>query len=906
MSREQLSQDRPVASVAKWANRARTMAKQAEQPGLEIFLGIGGDALRSASEATRGVAWNKALLLITRVLLRRAAEFRGLVEKSETTELSLEAAATWSSKQATTTDPVMAPLFEPYSLESPGLHQAVAGLRGCLREDSQAPMLGALFENLLAKMPRYRERRGWILEHSSRRRTQGVFFTPPPAIRFLVRTALGPVAERCRDAQDVLHIRVVDPAVGAGFFLLEALDLLANSLRVMAPEMTPLNARRQVAQACLAGVDVDAGAVALARALIWLRVGDPLLEPASVAPLLVPGDALTGPPIPGQDGERLENDDLSETGVDWGAQFPGVFDAQSPRGRSGFDVVISNPPWGRFRPEIKAFHLQYDEDLKDFQGDSLRAKINRLEVDDGYISAAWEKHKAARLAMARNLRANGAYAAQSVLVQGRRTGGDSDAYKYFLERSVHLLHSTGRLGLVLPEAWLRTEGATGLRRLLFDRGQVEKLLCFENRERHFPIHAMFRYSLLCWQKGGKSGIRSAKFGLKSLKHVREHESMDNGGPSFSEKWMKSFGGPLMLLPAVKTPRDKELFAKLVAAFPPLGSQESGPWRVRFVRELDITNDRSLFLTADLLESRGWQRTGVGWKNAEGKRAFPLYEGRMVHQHDHAAKGYRGGGGRKAKWVPLPLERKALESHYWVIEEDVREKVDALEAARAGFCDITGHANERTAIAALIPARCPAGNKVPTLRFNDPDPRLHLIWVALANSFIIDWLLRRLVDTTVNFFHWKQIPFPRLDPSGGKGEALWSMAAELASIEQSHASFLRDLKYSRFQGTDTQQRGHDWHSRARLRAHIDAIAAELFEVGPEELSLILRDFSLLDRNQPPLPGEPASTITQDLLLLTVHERAGTVRSEDVQALSCRVQRAEALGAAAYVPSEHART
>ena len=62
--------------------------------------------------------------------------------------------------------------------------------------------------------------------------------------------------------------------------------------------------------------------------------------------------------------------------------------------------------------------------------------------------------------------------------------------------------------------------------------------------------------------------------------------------------------------------------------------------------------------------------------------------------------------------------------------------------------------------------------------------------------------------------------------------------------------------------------------------IDAVVAELFELTPSEYAYILSTFPLLDRDQPPLPGDHRvrptnkgidrrrqSFITRDLALLT---------------------------------------
>lgn len=122
------------------------------------------------------------------------------------------------------------------------------------------------------------------------RRAQGTHFTP--------RAITERVVARALDALDVrdgaaLSIRVLDPAMGAGAFLCEALrQLVARSGLQDGPE-----ARRKVALQCLRGVDKDTAAVAAARESLWAAVGDPSLDPTAFDETLIAGDALFDSPF---------------------------------------------------------------------------------------------------------------------------------------------------------------------------------------------------------------------------------------------------------------------------------------------------------------------------------------------------------------------------------------------------------------------------------------------------------------------------------------------------------------------------------------------------------------------------------------------------------------------------------
>lgn len=64
------------------------------------------------------------------------------------------------------------------------------------------------------------------------------------------------------------------------------------------------------------------------------------------------------------------------------------------------------------------------------------------------------------------------------------------------------------------------------------------------------------------------------------------------------------------------------------------------------------------------------------------------------------------------------------------------------------------------LAALIPAGVVCGNKVPTVCFpDDPTEDRLFLWLAIVNSIPFDWLLRRVLTTTINDFVLLSIALP---------------------------------------------------------------------------------------------------------------------------------------------------
>ncbi len=106
--------------------------------------------------------------------------------------------------------------------------------------------------------------------------------------------------------------------------------------------------------------------------------------------------------------------------------------------------------------------------------------------------------------------------------------------------------------------------------------------------------------------------------------------------------------------------------------------------------------------------------------------------------------------------------------------------------RAGYCDIAGQTNERAMMSAAIPAGVVCGNKVPTIIFpgKEGEKRLYF-FVGVTNSFVFDWILRRVLSTTVNYFLLFSLPMPKAELENRLLHNLNSLSAPNATGFQKH-------------------------------------------------------------------------------------------------------------------------
>ncbi len=153
------------------------------------------------------------------------------------------------------------------------------------KAETQEELLAALEKKIAHNATPYVVPAGaMILQPSQERRKTGSHYTPRSFTEPIVRRTLAPIIEELGDRpkpEQILELKVCDPAVGSGAFLVEACRQLGDALveawhtHKTLPIIPPdedelLHARRLVAQRCLYGVDRNPMAADLAKLSLWL------------------------------------------------------------------------------------------------------------------------------------------------------------------------------------------------------------------------------------------------------------------------------------------------------------------------------------------------------------------------------------------------------------------------------------------------------------------------------------------------------------------------------------------------------------------------------------------------------------------------------------------------------------
>ncbi len=171
-----------------------------------------------------------------------------------------------------------------------------------------AELCVALDKKLSPHTPQGLQPGSLILQPTAERRRSGSHYTPRALTEPIVAEAFRPWLERCNHlptADQILALKVCDPAMGSGAFLVAVCRFLAGWLvqaweREGYPESFRQEwdkdnyARRLVAQRCLYGVDKNPFAVNLAKLSLWLVTLSKELPFTFVDHALKCGDSLVG------------------------------------------------------------------------------------------------------------------------------------------------------------------------------------------------------------------------------------------------------------------------------------------------------------------------------------------------------------------------------------------------------------------------------------------------------------------------------------------------------------------------------------------------------------------------------------------------------------------------------------
>jgi hypothetical protein len=293
----------------------------------------------------------------------------------------------------------------------------------------------------------------------SKRKRDGVYYTPENIVNYLVEQTLGPwfadakaacgypdegaptVAAVAAYMKRLERIRIVDPACGSGAFLISAFRRLLAERMEAARDMekarggvtgaigeAPLIA--EILRENIYGVDINPASVEIAKLALWLHSARASTPLSSLERTIRIGNSLVGEDFwAGR--QRRAADEERVRSFDWRAAFPEIW----PGGHEGgFDIVLGNPPYVKLQ--------------------------NLMKVDPDVV------------AYLSGLRGTDTYASTQT--------GNFDLYLPFIEKGVRLLGPGGRMAFIAPSLWPVNEYGKGLRGFVHRGRHLDRWLDFKS------------------------------------------------------------------------------------------------------------------------------------------------------------------------------------------------------------------------------------------------------------------------------------------------------------------------------------------------------------------------------------------------------------------------------------------
>ncbi|MBL9103175.1 MAG: hypothetical protein JNL82_19675 [Myxococcales bacterium] len=511
----------------------------------------------------------------------------------------------------------------------------------------------------------------------------------------------------------------------------------------------------------------------------------------------------------------------------WHLAFPRALAA------GGFDLVLGNPPWETLSPDAKEFFAADAPQLRT----SDRAAQQRLLRDllaEPALAARWTRHRRRLYALAQFFRSSGRYRLHA---DGNLAKGDLNLYRQFVELALALTRPGGSTAQLVPEGLVNGPNCTAIRRALFERHALTDLLGFENtRGRWFPgVHTAAKFTLYAARAGGPTHEFAAAFNLRGDADLA---AARRGALRVPVAAVRALAPDTLAVLELHGPRDLAVAAALHARWPRFGASHR-----RYMRELDMGNDRERF----------------------GAVGLPLYEGRMIAAYDHRARGWLGGRGRSAEWCDYAFDdpAKAVRPQWRVDPAALPRRLgERTTRYRLGFCDVASPSNERSLVAALVPPGCVCGDKVPTIVFRDErgddDLAAILGFLAAANSFTLDFLVRKQIGLKISYTVLDNLPIPRLTLGDPHLRRLAPLVLRLTCTDRDMLPFwdaAAAVGLVPARGPDELPGLLDPEARAHALAAVEAIVArDLFGLDAAALAHILDAFPVVRRRDERRHGE----------------------------------------------------
>ncbi|MDO9341502.1 MAG: N-6 DNA methylase, partial [Bacteroidales bacterium] len=346
-------------------------------------------------------------------------------------------------------------------------------------------ILGSAYEQFLGKVIRITPaHHAKIEEKPEVRKAGGVYYTPQYIVEYIVKNTVGKLIDG-KTPKEISNIKIVDPACGSGSFLIGAYQYLLdwhknyytdNGKISKGKKDNPLtpdgnlttSEKKRILLNNIFGVDIDVNAVEVTKLSLLLKCLEGETDASIKQQFRLWNDRVL-PTLENniKSGNSLIDTDFYDTQIDFGEEkkikpfswqkgFPEVFN------QGGFDVVISNPPWG-------------------------------AQLTDDELSYLRLKHN-------------------SVIVRM------IDSYMYFINHSIQLLKIDGSFGMIIPSTFLNQSDMHLIRKLIVEK--FEPQIVINLGEKVFGPKVLNTSTILVFKK---SSLKISKIIIGDIRELNTVE-----------------------------------------------------------------------------------------------------------------------------------------------------------------------------------------------------------------------------------------------------------------------------------------------------------------------------------------------------------------------------------------------
>lgn len=194
-------------------------------------------------------------------------------------------------------------------------------------EEIDEDILGKVYENFIGHVQtgkRLKEK-----EDMGKRKKEGIYYTPKYIVEYIVNNTVREYIKG-KSFDELLKVKILDPACGSGSFLLRAFNVLISEGAKALKRPLTYAEKKNLLLSCIYGVDLDERAVEITKLTFSLKLAQISEGLPVLANNIRHGNSLI-------DDETVAGEYLA---FKWEDEFKEIM------ANSGFDVVIGNPPYG--------------------------------------------------------------------------------------------------------------------------------------------------------------------------------------------------------------------------------------------------------------------------------------------------------------------------------------------------------------------------------------------------------------------------------------------------------------------------------------------------------------------------------------------------------------------------------